>query len=350
MLLVVFGAGASFDSVPHLPPSTIYPAVRTGVARDDVENDRPPLANQLFDTRHQFVEAMNVYRECLEVIPLLRKPDVVVEKELATIRQQAENFPRGHQELAAVLFYLHTAIRECQSAWWKRHLGITNYATFLRELERWRLEVNETICLVTFNYDTMLEDTINQVLGFGFDDFYKYVSWSDYQLVKLHGSIHWAREIKGASRDSPHAVINDAATLEISDQFRFITRPPVLITDNRTGYPALSIPVEKKDEFSCPKSHVEALRAFLPRVTKIITVGWRAMEQDFLNMLRVGLSGPQELLIVSGDERGANETLANLKQDSAVEAYGETVVPVYGFTGLINNIVWLQNFLRRSRS
>ena len=38
-------------------------------------------------------------------------------------------------------------------------------------------------------------------------------------------------------------------------------------------HPALSIPVERKDEFSCPAKHVRALEALLPKVTKIITIG-----------------------------------------------------------------------------
>jgi len=45
-------------------------------------------------------------------------------------------------------------------------------------------------------------------------------------------------------------------------------------------FPALSIPVEKNDEFSCPTEHVKALEGLLPRVTKMITIGWRATE-DF---------------------------------------------------------------------
>src|SRR5271156_5127550 len=53
MLLVIFGAGASYDSAPTYPPGTSIPA-------GDVLNGfhRPPLANELFANRPVFAEAI----------------------------------------------------------------------------------------------------------------------------------------------------------------------------------------------------------------------------------------------------------------------------------------------------
>ena len=346
MLLVVFGAGASYDSVPHLPPGGILPAVRPAMVDNHPENTRPPLASQLFDTRPLFVEAMRRFRECLEVIPLLRKPDVLVERELAELREQAKQFPRVHQELAAILFYLHFAIWESQRFWFDCHQGINNYVTFVRELERWRFESNENICFVTFNYDTMLEQAMEQVLHIAFTDFSQYVSQNNYILVKLHGSMNWGRELDGIRPASPQELIDAAANLRISDRFRFVARHPMILDDGSIAYPALSIPLEKKDEFSCPESHVDSLIQILAKMTKIISIGWRAMEEDFREMLRLSLPPAQEVLIVSGDERGGNETLENLKRGQNA-FLSETIVPTYGFTGLINNLGYLNNFLRR---
>jgi hypothetical protein len=82
------------------------------------------------------------------------------------------------------------------------------------------------------------------------------------------------------------------------------------------GYPALAIPVEKKSEFVCPPEHVRALADdVLPNITKIITVGWRATEQNLLAMLKnplTGLRGDVDLMVVSGNIKDVTETNANL--------------------------------------
>jgi len=67
------------------------------------------------------------------------------------------------------------------------------------------------------------------------------------------------------------------------------------------------------------------------------------MEAEFLKMLESLLPTEQDVLIVSGDERGGNETLANL--EGSIRVRGKTIVPIYGFTGLINNVQYLSDFL-----
>ena len=41
-----------------------------------------------------------------------------------------------------------------------------------------------------------------------------------------------------------------------------------------------------KNVFECPPSHVEMLGDLIPRVSKVLTIGWRANEQHFLQLLR----------------------------------------------------------------
>ena len=58
MLMVIFGAGASYDSVPtYSPPSTFIPT------RGDTANKhhRPPLANELFESRPLFAETIQFF-------------------------------------------------------------------------------------------------------------------------------------------------------------------------------------------------------------------------------------------------------------------------------------------------
>lgn len=82
MLMIIFGAGASYDSSPtHLPP---------GPSSHDFD-ERPPLADQLFDNRTLFAEAMQRYEECLAIVPNLR------------VRQGGESVEEAMQQLLGKL-------------------------------------------------------------------------------------------------------------------------------------------------------------------------------------------------------------------------------------------------------
>lgn len=358
MLLVIFGAGASYDSVPHLPPpvpkaggqvqTNFTPLIPTPTAPAH-ENDRPPLANQLFDGREIFVHAMDQFRDCKEIVPSLRKSGVSVEKELAKFQQQAATFPKAHQELAAIRYYLHVALWNCQEAWMSRHHGVTNYASVIREIERWRYATSETVCFVTFNYDTMLEQAMDQVLGFQAFTIDSYLQ-QNYALIKLHGSVNWGREINSQSAlaaphtYNPYRIIKESAILQISDNYTVVHNRPMNREGNfqRVVFPALSIPVEKKDEFNCPKQHVKRLKELLPSVRRIITIGWRATEADFLEMLGQNVKGDLPLMVVSGDIDGAKETNENL----APTGLGHALLFDGGFSGLIlNHLSKLEEFL-----
>src|SRR6267143_6052981 len=149
MLMVVFGAGASHDSF------SAYPA-ETGTQMDV----RPPLANHLFDLR--FAYAIEQFPQCRPIISPLRQPGVNVEQVLEKFQKQAEKDSERHTQLAAVRFYLQTTLWDCQQNWEQFTSGATNYTTLLDDIRHYR-HSNEKVCLVTFNYDTLLEQALPHV-------------------------------------------------------------------------------------------------------------------------------------------------------------------------------------------
>lgn len=363
VLLVIFGAGASYDSVPHRPPPAPSGGSQSNFSSPSPsawpphEQFRPPLANQLFGDRELFVTAMTRFPDCLALVPFLRKADISVEKELAKFQNQAKAFPLAHRELAAIQYYLHVAISECQSHWRGCNQGITNYATLIREIERWRFPKGEQVCFVTFNYDTMLEEAATQVLELCFDDVDKYIADKQYTLIKPHGSVNWGREVDGirtpmhnpalplGMSDSYKVLIYNVADLSITDQFRVVNQCPMLRYEDHAVFPALAIPVENKDEFSCPQGHVDKLKQLLPMTTKMITVGWRATETDFLALLGKRIPSQIDVMIISGDPRGAAETLSNLNRHVQLQ-YSDYVPIESGFSALIERPEKLETFLR----
>jgi hypothetical protein len=352
MLLVIFGAGASYDSVYHRPPPDAQFLGATNSVRvqrfGTYEEFRPPLANQLFDDRPLFVEIMQTYPACKPLVNLLRG-DVRVEQQLAKFEEQAKTFPARNRQLAAIRYYLHHMLWRCQGFWANEHRGVTNHLTFLDAIERWRYENGEQVCFVTFNYDTMLEEAMTQLWDWQFTDLNAYTSHPEYKLIKLHGSVDWGLEMLSVEgRGQPTEVIDSAVKgLTISDIYGKV-KLDMHFENGTFGYPALAIPVEKKSEFVCPPDHVRALADVLPNVKKTVAIGWRATEQKFLTMLKnplTGLQGDVDLLVVSGTIKDVTETNVNLGLVNPQSNHKYPTVET-GFSGLIRKIGLLESFLR----
>jgi hypothetical protein len=76
---------------------------------------------------------MGKFGDFRALVPTLRKQGVVVERELAKIREQAKDYPSARRDLAAMQYYLHLAISECQRRWRDYHRGVTNYVSAILE-------------------------------------------------------------------------------------------------------------------------------------------------------------------------------------------------------------------------
>jgi hypothetical protein len=52
--------------------------------------------------------------------------------------------------------------------------------------------------------------------------------------------------------------------------------------------PLLAIPTVTTKSFACPEGHLAALRALLPAVTNVLSIGWRGQEKHFIKLLSEG--------------------------------------------------------------
>ena len=108
MLMVIFGAGASYDSSSTYPPSV------TGESPESAQlNDyhRLPLAKGLFANRPLFVQAIDEFPQCKSVLFRLTDPAVIsgkvsIETRLREIEEEAKTYEQRRQELAAIRCYL----------------------------------------------------------------------------------------------------------------------------------------------------------------------------------------------------------------------------------------------------
>jgi hypothetical protein len=183
--------------------------------------------------------------------------------------------------------------------WLKRTNGVTNYATLIDQI-RSRNTAGEPVCLVSFNYDLLLDRAVfppgnTQPLERDFD------GHQMFKLLKPHGSVDWARLLdplpyyRGdvSRRFEPQQLIQQAPSLKLSDQYvrTNATDPAQLSKSKQPIVPAIAIPVQTKtaDFFEWPSSHRTYFEELLPRVTKILIIGWRGKEAHFLNLLRENL-------------------------------------------------------------
>lgn len=153
MLMVIFGAGASFDSAQAWPTNTL----------SNVQNERglawrPPLANDLFlDPHGQFSGLVTRYRQMIPILPILRgRRDISVEEVLESLQAEGNEYVERQRQLMAVRFYLRDLLHGCSTQWLHHTDSITNYTAIVDQILRWHKSDNR-ICLVTFNYDLLLE-------------------------------------------------------------------------------------------------------------------------------------------------------------------------------------------------
>lgn len=317
--MVILGAGASFDSVPlHSWSPNMLAGVNPGYM-----NYQPPLANRLFDNRPNFAAVVARFPRMVAVVPRLRRAmqdsAFSLERELLRIQEEADAYPLHHKALLAIRFYLQQILWECGREWRAESKGATNYADLLTEIDR-RLGPQDRSCIVSFNYDLLVENAFEDVFGHNFASTSDYLDLGKWDIVKLHGSVNWSRPVTVAN--DAHLDADAARNLLIEQapdirpgewELRSPDKPKDSTRASVIYEPALSIPVDRKSEFECPPSHLERLTELLPAVTRILVVGWRASEFNFLEML-TPLRGRTDVrwLLVNGGADQSSPTISNL--------------------------------------
>jgi hypothetical protein len=317
MLMVIIGAGASYDSSPDRP---------AGFAATAGYSNRPPLADNLFLDGGLLGRARAEFPEIHALIPeLLPSTQRTIEQSLQKLQGEAAGNPRRYRQLLAIRYYLQTVFSTLTPQWLNDTGGVTNYRALLGQIDHHRRNYPGPICLVTFNYDTLIESALARDFGITFTVPDDYISGAEFKLFKLHGSENWGRLLQGSV---PTKIVSGASLgpwgdksemirhaeqlrSNISEQFSIVGVPgrphhgPPL-------YPAIAIPVLDKSEFECPRQHVEALKSLIPKVTKVLTIGWRGGEQHFLTLLR-----PMQtvsVVTVAGTPPEAESTLDKIRK------------------------------------
>jgi hypothetical protein len=339
MLLVIFGAGASYDSMATMP-------VRAG------GEFRPPLAAQLFDDRDVFRTVEQHYPEAARIFPPLREAarGAGIEAAVEEYQAEADGYPPRRIHLASLRYYIREAIDVVSQTWLsQRPVTQLNYYTLLDQIDSVRGD--SRVLMVSFNYDTLVEASLAK-FGSPIEHMHEYAEGLEWSLFKVHGSVDWSRQVTLAQTvrirqgDLTNGVIDEAALIrnaenwQEGDEFiRAVTR----FTGGNYYVPAIAVPVQTKSSFQCPEGHLDVLRRALPTVTHILTIGWRAQEQHFMRLLVDHLVQPISLFSVSGSAEFSGHTLDAIRAHSVPIASAHAAD--FGFSELVSRKAAL-DFLR----
>jgi len=226
------------------------------------------------------------------------------------------------RQLAGIRYYLHYLLWDFTQHWENEVArGVTNYNTLFDDIRRWR-RGGQGVCLVTFNYDKMLESAL-PTLGLNVTTISDYIASDDLKVVKVHGSAHWAREVEQPTIDDlgnlgvwqvAYRLIDAAPELQLSQRYRLVTDWPIGNVGNTVLFPAIAIPQETKRNFECPQEHLDGLLACLPQVTELLVIGWRATDRPFLQLLRQHLPQRPRVMVVTGSQTGGEQVVERLHE------------------------------------
>ncbi len=243
-----------------------------------------------------------------------------VEEILAQLAASPDPNLSKRATLAIRLFMQHM-LTECQQQWASVITSnVTNYGTLLADIAV--AGITEA-CSVSFNYDTLFEQAL-QTIGVVIDSLDSYIAHQAYKVVKPHGSLIWSHEIPTQGivdlSGQPAAIagwlIAHAAEVRPSPAFSFFKTPTFAVRANTNPpdvlWPALALPVAGKADFECPDPHMAALDACIPKVSKLLTIGWRGAEEYFLKRFAGKLPRTVSALVVGRDRKDAGEIAARL--------------------------------------
>ncbi len=337
MLLVILGAGASFDSID----SRLVPLAG---------RMRPPLARDLFAANDETKEVLNRFPECRPIVPDLRRAVGRGESVEATLQgfvDEAEQYTTRRRHLAAAQFYLQDLLFSSSKEWPPSHGGVTNYVTLVDRIERWRALHGQAVAYVTFNYDTLLEQACADVYGFSPKSVDDYIADETRPIFKLHGSVNWGRwvgpEFPVRGEDGAlnpvrtmHRLIEAAGTYTFLDRFELMGSPQDVVPQGDAGVlaPVIAVPVQKKTTFVCPASHADLLERLVPTASRVLIIGWRATEETLLAMLADSLPEDPVIELVTSRQASADEVSANLSNAGVT---GRVSAHIEGFSGFLGS-------------
>ena len=262
-LLVICGAGASYD------------ALREG-------DERPPLANELFDTKYDEIQRSFPGVDGLRDTIRARMAQGQGLEQVLGVLSENRNLDIRRQILE-VPVYLSKLLSQFSTG------RAGTYDALITPIQ----ENGLSAMFATLNYDDLLDLAIERKYGLSIGSLGAYVDSERWKLVKLHGSVRWGHPTRTqrppdifenvwthlSEREVSSDVVDYRKILHLSRQDTETADDGTLI------YPALAMPTDRKNETVCPDEHVEALRAALQSDPAVLVIGNQGLDTDLMRII-----------------------------------------------------------------
>jgi hypothetical protein len=290
MKLVILGAGASYDSHFWYKNPHIF------------NHWRPPLANEIFDTRPEFLNIIEQYPSAQSVFSIystIRDLEDYFQKKYD--QSQKHNSIEIEKTLINLRYYLQHLFYVVSEN--MKNAGYSNIDKLIGHINDYVIETGEDVLIVNFNYDLLVEQALQRTYYNSSSQQYsmhEYLS-NKIKLIKPHGSCNWFRmftynafHLRQGEVLWQHLLSNNVTQEAIDNRLSkdFYVAPYSSSLGKGPAeqmlymYPQIFIPLKEKDDFCMPKEQVDYLLEYLPKVEDILIIGWKGYEAHFNNILK----------------------------------------------------------------
>lgn len=310
MLLIIFGAGASFDHDIRVRQTS----------------SRIPLTNGLIDEGLGYVQvAKTNWPGAVPIINHLnelKRKNTNFNLEDALYSEFQRNKDAVKAQLISFKYYLHDIIRNSEYAVRQANQGNTNYTKLLQNLQRRGTDDKKGISLVSFNYDTLIETACTQLYPtWEFIKFDDYIEGNDkLRLFKPHGSLSWNKiyqpQIHNPDTVSIIKIMQDTSRSGYFSQGEQIVNyyyehNSKVQGSNSVTEPIIALPYKEKTSFVFPPEHMRELLREINNITHILTIGWRGEEVHFQKEVLSAVPSENQLKVLNINN-GGNSISQNL--------------------------------------
>lgn len=305
MKLVILGAGASYDSHFWYKNQNIF------------DHWRPPLANEIFDTRPEFLNIIEKYPSAQSVFSLYSTI-----KDLEDYFQKKYDQAKKHDSIEVektlinLRYYLQHLFYVVSEN--MKNAGYSNIDKLIDHINDYVIRTGEEVLIVNFNYDLLVEQSLQKIYYNSYSDHYsinEYLS-NKIKLIKPHGSCNWFRmftynafHLRQDEKLWQHLLSNNITQDKIDSLLGpnyYISPYNVNVGKGTSGqmqylYPQIFIPLKEKDDFCMPKEQIDYLLEYLSKVEDILIIGWKGYEAHFNNILKENIGNkPVKIQVVNG--------------------------------------------------
>lgn len=369
--LFIFGAGASANCIYGNEKNRFYQ-----------DNLRPPLGTDLFDIR--FKKYYSQYQGVKDSLHFLQnKGGADVE---ALFEDEWKDISKHNNQSVLsrhinIQYYLQEILKDISIST-KEDYAKNLYSVLTDKLQKIHSASVKTtnggksyqkFAFVSFNQDTLLDETISQYFKKPIKSMWDYINYNDspFCLFKPHGSWNWGWKFPNIEKFNGNTAKwlfeNDINFFQLYyellgnhvDMIDWSTwgyeagnnkhhlgkhtidksQLQIIDGDMNNYFPGLLLPYRDKDEFTMPLPHFMAMNSYIGYIETLVIIGWKGNEEAFNRLLFNHGNKIQKVIIVDPSPNVVEENLKPLLEKQKITPIHYATFEDFVLNGLDKEII-----------